>query len=190
MTYRNGTYIAFDGRDTTNPLESDIKYFNLLKAWKEKDDEFTFSDSHKKNYQVRDTSTKETLKRRLYERLKNSKNMILILSEKTRNDREMLSYEIKKAIELGMPIIICYAEIGYGFQNIDGLNKYWPISLSAEIYGGAIKCIHIPFRKEPILDAISRFSIHETNTLGPYSCYRKEVYNYWGISNVTDNLLG
>jgi len=34
MAYRNGTYVAFSGQDTTKPTESDIKYYNLMKAWK------------------------------------------------------------------------------------------------------------------------------------------------------------
>ena len=30
---RTGTYVAFDGQGSTDPTESDIHYFNLLKAW-------------------------------------------------------------------------------------------------------------------------------------------------------------
>ena len=33
MAYRNGTYIAFDGNDTTDPTRSDMKYYGLLQAW-------------------------------------------------------------------------------------------------------------------------------------------------------------
>ena len=29
MSYRNGIYVAFNGCGTTNPIDSDIKYFNL-----------------------------------------------------------------------------------------------------------------------------------------------------------------
>jgi hypothetical protein len=32
MTYRNGTYVAFHANKTKQPTESDIKYYNLLKA--------------------------------------------------------------------------------------------------------------------------------------------------------------
>lgn len=49
MAYRNGTYIAFDGNDTTDPTRSDMKYYGLLQAWnKNKSNTLTFSDSHKK----------------------------------------------------------------------------------------------------------------------------------------------
>ena len=41
MAYRNGTYIAFHANGTNIPVESDIKYYNLIKAWTaKKDDDF------------------------------------------------------------------------------------------------------------------------------------------------------
>ena len=32
MAYRNGVYVAFNGCNTTDPTQSDIKYFNIMKA--------------------------------------------------------------------------------------------------------------------------------------------------------------
>lgn len=32
MGYRNGIYVAFNGCGTTDPTDSDIRYFNMLKA--------------------------------------------------------------------------------------------------------------------------------------------------------------
>ena len=50
MAYRNGTYIAFHANNTTEPTESDIKYYNLLKAWDVRNnDDFHFINSHEKN---------------------------------------------------------------------------------------------------------------------------------------------
>lgn len=34
MAYRNGVYVAFNGCGTTDPTESDIKYFNILLSGK------------------------------------------------------------------------------------------------------------------------------------------------------------
>ena len=82
MAYKNGTYVAFNGCGTTDPTESDIKYYNLLKAWAESDNiDFSFSNSHEKTSQVSDESKLSTLKARLQERLRNSKNMLLIITE-------------------------------------------------------------------------------------------------------------
>ena len=61
MAYRNGTYVAFNGCGTRKPTNSDIKYFNLLKAWNgNENNDFNFVDSHQKTYSVLDTSTKKT----------------------------------------------------------------------------------------------------------------------------------
>ena len=97
MAYRNGTYIAFDGNDTTDPTRSDMKYYGLLQAWnKDRNNTLSFSDSHKKTYQVRDSSTIKTLQNRLLERMRSSKNMLIIISKDTSWDRGMLNFEIEK----------------------------------------------------------------------------------------------
>jgi hypothetical protein len=57
MAYRNGTYIAFHAAGTNKPGQSDIDYYNLLKAWTVKgDDDFTMINSHDKACAVRDSS--------------------------------------------------------------------------------------------------------------------------------------
>ena len=77
---RTGTYVAFDGQGSTDPTESDIHYFNLLKAWdKSGSIDFKFTNSHEKTYQVRDSSSKATLFNRLETRLSASKNFLLII---------------------------------------------------------------------------------------------------------------
>lgn len=44
---RTGTYVAFDGQGSTDPTESDIHYFNLLKAWNKSGSiDFRFTNSH------------------------------------------------------------------------------------------------------------------------------------------------
>ncbi len=64
MAYRNGTYVAFNGCDTTDPTKGDLKYYGLLQAWnKSRNFDFTFSDSHKKTCSVSDESKMITLKR-------------------------------------------------------------------------------------------------------------------------------
>ena len=84
MAYRNGTYVAFHANGTNIPGKSDIDYYNLMKAWSAKpDDDFTMNNSHDKAFAVRDLSKKETLRTSLLERLRNSKNMVLIIGETT-----------------------------------------------------------------------------------------------------------
>jgi hypothetical protein len=33
MAYRNGTYVAFHANGTNIPGQSDIKYYQLMRAW-------------------------------------------------------------------------------------------------------------------------------------------------------------
>ena len=117
MAYRNGNYTAFYVAEPFDPsalganATRDFQSYNLLRAWKGKDPSFPFVDSHRKTYNVRDGSDWEsTLKPRLRERLRNSKNIILFLSSVTANSRalrEELDYGVN---DQGLPVIIIYPE--------------------------------------------------------------------------------
>lgn len=184
MAYRNGTYVAFDGQGTTDPTKSDMKYYGLLQRWNQsKSNTLTFSDSHKKTYQVQDTSSMVTLQNRLLERMKNSKNMLLIISKDTAWDRGLLNFEIEKAVDVyDLPIIIAYT--GYNAITAPSqLSNLWPKALTSRISDGSAKCIHIPFKEKAIMTAISQFSIHSTgdNILASsYTTYTAETYRNWG----------
>ena len=90
----------------------DFCYYNILKAWKGSDSSFPFNNAHDTTYNVRDNSDWEsTLKPRLRERLRNSKNIILFLSYYTVNSRA-LREEIDYGINtLGLPIIVIYPDL-------------------------------------------------------------------------------
>ena len=184
MPYRNGTYVAFDGNDTTDPTKSDMKYYGLLQAWnKNKKNILTFSDSHKKTYQVRDSSTIKTLQDRLLERMRSSKNMLIIISEDTSWDRGMLNFEIEKAIDYyKLPLIIAYT----GYECIlapEKLSELWPKALSERINDNVARCIHIPFKEKSIMAAISQFSVHSTGDdvlTSPLTTYTEQTYINWG----------
>lgn len=182
MAYRNGTYVAFDGNGEKNPANSDFKYYSLLKGWKNsKNIEFTFNDSHEKTYSVRDDSLKQTLRTRLRERMKNSKNMLLILLNDTSWDRGELNYEIELAVdEFNIPIIAVYPNFSCILDPV-ALNKYWPKSLQERIDNKTAKCIHIPFKEKLIFSAISQFSINDDTIDHPLAYYDKQVYINLGL---------
>lgn len=182
MSYRNGTYVAFDGNDTTDPTKSDMKYYGILQSWNlNKNIDFTFSDSHKKTYQVKDSSSIKTLKSRLLERMKDSKNMIIIISDDTNWDRGMLNYEIEEAVDYyKLPLIIAYAKYTK-IRNASLLSEKWPKALKERINNGTAKCIHVPLKKEPILDAISQFSVNSKYPNTSKNVYSEKAYEDWGI---------
>ena len=117
MANRNGNYTAFYVAEPFNAkalgahATKDFCYYNMLRAWKGADSSFPFNDSHDKTYNVRDNSDWETtLKPRLRERLRNSKNIVLFLSSNTANSmalREEIDYGIN---DQGLPVIVIYPE--------------------------------------------------------------------------------
>ena len=187
MVYRNGTYVAFDGNGTTDPTQGDLKYYALLKSWNNSSNhQLNFSDSHLKTYQVMDNSSKQTLQKRLLERMKNSKNMLLIISDDTNYDRGLLNFEIEKAVDYyKIPLIIAYTGYGAIWGVDDELENKWPKALKERISEGSAKCIHIPFKEKAIMCAISQFSVHSTGNnilTGSKQCYTKETYINWGYT--------
>lgn len=117
MAYRNGNYSAFYVSEPFSESSlgahatKDFVYYNMVRAWKGADSSFPFNDSHNKNYNVRDSSNWEsTLKPRIRERIRKSKNIILFLSSLTKSSRairEEMDYGINNQ---GLPVIVVYPE--------------------------------------------------------------------------------
>lgn len=181
MAYRNGTYIAFHADGTNVPTDSDIKYYNLMKAWSAKtDDDFSMINSHDKTSAVRDSSLKTTLRNRLKERLNLSKQMVLIIGPTTKNDTDWVPFEIEYAIDnCKLPIIIAYTSYNY-ILNPKLLSDLWPKALKERIENGTAKAIHIPFKKEPLMDAMSQFDLNNKPSTS-LNYYTKEAYKSFGI---------
>lgn len=99
MAYRNKTYVAFDG-------DTDIRSYWLMKAWKQNDNtDFNFHDAHAIK-QARDSSTEETIKRSLRERMNNSKVFVLLVGQNTKNLYRFVRWEIELALSMNLPIIV------------------------------------------------------------------------------------
>lgn len=167
MAYRNGNYAAFYVAEPFDPsalganATKDFQYYNLLRAWKGADSSFPFNDSHDKTYNVRDGSDWEsTLKARLRERLRNSKNIVLFLSSITANSRalrEEIDYGIN---DQGLPVIVIYPEYdskeslltnGALKQSVKNLWDKLPIFRDSM---EAVPTLHVPMKKELIKSAL------------------------------------
>ena len=180
-TYRNGTYVAFHGGDTTNPTASSIRYYNTLKMWKANGNiDFTFVDSHEKTSPVRDSSLQSTRQARLAERLRNSKHMLLIIDRTTRNDTDNVLFEIDYAMNTcKIPIIGCYPEFEWVLDP-KKLRHLWPDPLRAGVDAGTARMIHIPFALPAISDALSQFHVSNPPNHA-LACYTETTYRRWGI---------
>lgn len=182
MSYRTGTYVAFDGLGKKDPTQSDFRYYATIQAWcANKNIEFKITNSHEKTYAVKDSSSKETLYSRIRQRLQVSKQMLVILTKDTRYIGSVLSYEIEQAVDnYKLPLIIAYP--GYDYVlNVEAYRNLWPKALIDRIDGYTIQAIHIPFKKVCLLDAISRFSVNGESLKGGKTYYTKEVYKRWGL---------
>lgn len=182
MANRTGTYVAFDGLGETNPIKSDFRYYATIQAWSaNKNIEFKLTNSHEKTYAVRDLSSKATLYSRIQERLRASKNMLVILTKDTRYTGSVLSYEIEQAIDnYKIPLIIAYP--GYSsICDVDDLSNLWPKTLAERIGNVGVQAIHIAFKKEPIFDAINQFHVNGKPLSNGKNYYTRDTYVQWGL---------
>ena len=181
MSYRNGTYVAFHAEGNSDSSQSDMKYYRMMQAWHENDNiEFKMIDSHAKTGRIRDTSQRETFRNSLRERLRNSRNMVLIVGDKTKHDTDWVPEEITYAVDhCGIPIIAAYP----GYESIfkpSALRDKWPPALSKRIDNNTAKVIHIPFKQVVIDAAIKKFD-HNTLPKGSLAHYTVDAYRNWGI---------
>lgn len=167
MAYKNGNYCAFYVAEPFSEsglganATKDFVYYNTLRMWKGGDSSFPFIDSHDKNYNVRDGSDWEkTLKPRLRDRLNNSKNIVLFLSERTVSSKA-LKEEIDYGINTnGLPVIVVYPDYDSKESLLkDGLlkaeiKKLWDKLPIFKNSMNNVPTLHVPMKKELIKNAL------------------------------------
>jgi hypothetical protein len=183
MAYRSGTYVAFHAAGSSDPTASDMKYYSLMRAWTElKDTEFSFVNSHDKSAAVRDSISRQRLRDVLAERLRNSKNMVLILGQTTRFDTDWVPFEISYAVDTcKIPIIAAYPGYEYVLDP-KGLAATWPFALSERIWSGVAHVIHVPFKRTVLSGAIRQFSPDSYPLGNGLGWYSREAYASFGVS--------
>lgn len=180
---RTFTYCAFYVAEPFNPgalgahATKDFCYYNLLRSWKGGDSSFPFSDAHATTYSVRDDSDWEkTLKPRLRERMRSSKNMVLFLSSDTSNSRalrEEIDYGIN---DQGLPVIVVYPEYetkesllydGNLKQSVKNLWNNIPVFRDSM---QAVPTLHVPMKKDLIKLSLSDkdFMLNTKKTANTY----------------------
>ena len=167
MAYKNKTYVCFDA-------DTDMRYYNLMRAWKENEDiAFNFHNAHDLN-NLRDGSSEETIKGKLRERLQNTKMFVVLIGESTKNLYKFVRWEIEYAIENDIPIVAV---------NLNGLrrhdNNLCPPILRDEL------SIHIPFKQKIIDYALNNWGVshrtHRQNNKTGNHYYIDSVYQELGM---------
>lgn len=167
MAYRNKTYVAFDG-------DNDMKYYNLMKAWKQSDNtEFNFYDAHDLNNAL-DSSKEETIKAKLRERMNNSKVFVLLIGEHTKYLYKFVRWEIEEAIKRDLPIIVVNTN---GKRELD--SERCPALAKENL------SIHISFNSKIMQYALEHWpasheSYRKKGENGTYR-YNKSVYDNLGL---------
>ncbi len=161
MSYRNKTYIIFDA-------DTDMHYYRLMTAWKENEKiDFDFHNAHLFN-NLTPLASEEQIKKKLRERMSNTKQVIVLVGEKTKNLHKFVRWEIEIAQKLDLPIIAV---------NIDKENcstdKTPPI-LKNSYY------VSVPLEIKKIKYALDKFptEYHKNKSNGPSERY----YNWSKIA--------
>lgn len=170
MSYRNKTYVAFDG-------DTDIHYYRTMQMWKANDNiDFNFYDAHDLNI-ARDASTTESIKAQLRIRMANAKQMVLLVGENTKNLRKFVPWEIELARKHDIPILVV---------NLSGSIKYDP-NLCPSAIKDDVYTMHVAFGSKIIKYALDDFppkynGARERKTKGHAWTYKSWVYEKLGYS--------
>jgi len=162
MAYANKTYICFDA-------DTDIHYYRLMTAWKEHEHiAFNFQNAHEIN-NLRDGSSEDTIKRKLRERLQNTKVLVVLIGQNTRNLYKYVRWEIEYALENDIPIIAV---------NLNGSRR--KDNLCPPILNGDL-AVFIPFGQKILDHALNNWvsshaQLKKEGKTGAYY-YEDTVYN-------------
>jgi len=166
MAYRNKTYVCFDA-------DNDIIYYRLMQAWKENEKvAFDFHNAHEIN-NLRDGSSEATIKRKLRERLANTKVFVVLIGDATKNLYKYVRWEIEYAVEHDIPII------GVNLNDEKYQDDLCPPVMKNELV------IYVPFRQKIIDYALNHWPASHSSHMkkgdtGAYR-YKKHVYDSLGL---------
>lgn len=164
---RNGNYSAFYVAEPFSPsalgahATRDFVYYNTLKMWRGGDTSFPFVDAHATTYSVRDGSDWETtLKPRLRERLRNSKNMVLFLSSETLNSRALREEVEYGVADQKLPVIVVYPDyktrpdLLLNGELKQAVRNLWDKVPAIRTHMGLVPTMHVPLHKDTITWAL------------------------------------
>jgi hypothetical protein len=98
LSYRNKTYVIFDG-------DEDMWAYRYMRGWKANENvDFDFFDAHDLK-PLTDRASEDTVKRRLRERLSNTKQALVLVGGKTKNLYRFVRWEMETCQGLDNPII-------------------------------------------------------------------------------------
>jgi hypothetical protein len=167
MSYRNKTYVIFDG-------DEDMWAYLLMTAWKSNENiDFNFYNAHDLN-NARDSSTEESIKAQLRERMSNARQVVVLVGEKTKYLRKFVPWEIELARKKDLPVIV----VNLNKKRVNDTNLC-PAAIGNEIY-----TMHVSFNVKIIQYALDNFpsayNKFKNEKTGNYY-YKDSVYEKLGL---------
>jgi hypothetical protein len=167
MAYKNKTYVAFDA-------DNDITYYRLMQGWKANNNiNFNFHNAHELN-NISADSSEETIKRRLSERLNDTKLMILLVGTQTKYHNKFVRWEVESALNLETPIVVVNLNKS---KEVD--NELCPAIIRDKL------ALHIPFKQKPITWAIDNWidehNRYKKNNDSAPKIILASLYTQWSI---------
>jgi len=139
MSYRNKTYVIFDG-------DKDMWAYAYMKGWKVQEHiDFDFHDAHDIR-PLTDRASEETVRRRLRERLSNTKQAIVLVGESTRYLYRFVRWELETCLRLDIPIVAV---------NLNKTRMMDPDRCPPLLKGHYV--VHVPFQLKAIKYALDNF---------------------------------
>jgi hypothetical protein len=100
MSYRDPTYVAFDG-------DNDKWAYAYMKGWKSSEKvDFDFRDAHDLDNMTSRAQGEDYVKRNLKARMKQSSTVVVLVGDKTKNLYKFVRWELDLALALGLPIVV------------------------------------------------------------------------------------
>lgn len=163
MSYRNKTYVIFDG-------DKDMWAYAYMIGWKRNNNiDFNFHNAHDLNT-ITGRSSETNTKRKLRARLSNTKQIIILIGESTRYLYKFVRWEIEVARDLTLPIVAV---------NLNGARSH-DAQRCPPILDGA-DAIHVSFKRGIINHALDDFCPRYREYFGRNKNYYYENDVYWSL---------
>ncbi len=169
MAYRDATYVIFDG-------DKDKWAYAYMLGWKTNDRvDFDFRDAHDLTAMTSRAQDEAYVKSQLRERMNNTKQVVVIVAESTKDLRKFVPWEIDLAIGTNLPIVVV---------NLNGNRR-----MDAERCPAVLRthcAVHIEFKMKIIMYALDNWPSsyggfsHEEKAKG-WRYYTEDTYKSLGL---------
>ena len=166
MSYRNKTYVIFDG-------DKDMWAYAYMKGWNTHQHmDFSFFDAHDIR-PLTDRATEETVRTRLRERLVNTKQALVLVGESTQHLFRFVRWELEMCLKLNVPMVVV---------NLNGNRRMDQIRCPPILKGEYVA--HVDFKMTIIKYALDQFPAEYSNrqsNSGGDRFYNESVYQKLGL---------